>query len=619
MKNSQKAPSNYYTHRASSSWGSKKVEYDERIKELEIRKADFLRQKQTAEELKKKNLFEGQNTTEGLQINLKIVQEEYASLDKILSGEREKLRIVEKELETCKKLNRELEAKNRSAQAQIIEKDRILSRYLCELLILKQEVEKIVNPSSEICNNIKNSLSLLYSNEGNKDIIAEKDREDWVLASLKSPVSAEKDLQRLQKQLSETQDLYRMTNNQLQSLIEKTARQDKEYMAIKSKLQGTRNEFGNINNSVIRNNSEKDFQSKSLLVELEELRKKRDEQEMEIMKLEQRYKGTLKDIENDLKYAREKILELIEGKSKIENDLLGLKNEKKELLTHIAVKDLKISDLNASISSYAHEVTMLKDFLKSKVGESSFDYKTKQKYEAKIKDLLNENERLQGKISLYDSERQKILTENRNTSKTIVQQLSNIILSKDHGTLDSKDLTKTLSKILVENRGIFESILHDYFGDDFESLREIMQDKYEEMAFKIDTITKENSKLQSQLRIEGAKRNEVMNRLHELEDEMTQRRSDDEKSKKNTTGDCFNGDGQVLIKKNFEDSPDYYMEKSRKGHTRPETLATEHSECEDAWRRMEKNGKRAEEFISCVDLLHFLQCEAAALDSLLDE
>lgn len=620
MKNSQKTPPNYYTHRTSSSWGAKKVEYDERIKELEIRKADLLQQKQAVEQLKKKSLFEGENTAEELQINLKIVQEEYASLGKILAGEREKFRGVERELETCKKLNRELEAKNRSAQAQIIEKDRILSRYLCELLILKQEVEKLVNPSSEICKNIKNSLSLLYSNEGSKDIqIVEKDKEDWVGTSLKSPVSAEKDLQRLQKQLSETQDLYRITNNQLQSLIEKTARQDKEYMAIKSKLQETRNEFGSISNSVIRNSSEKDFQSKSLLVELEELRKKRDEQEMEITKLEQRYKVSLKDIENDLKNAREKILELIEGKSKIENELLVMKNDKKELLTHIAVKDLKISDLNASISSYSHEVTMLKDFLKSKVGETSLDYKTKQKYEAKISELLNENERLQGKISLYDSERQKILTENRNTSKTIVQQLSNIILSKDHGTLDSKDLTKTLSKILVENRGIFESILHDYFGDDFESLREVMQDKYEEMAFTIDTLTKENGKLQSQLRIEGTKRNEVMNRLHELEDEMTQRRSDDEKSKKNTISDCFNGDGQGLIKKVFEDSPDYYMEKSRRGTTRPETLATEQSECEDAWKRMEKNGKRGEDFISCVDLLHFLQCEAAALDSLLDE
>ncbi|OMJ73373.1 hypothetical protein SteCoe_27962 [Stentor coeruleus] len=322
MKNSQTTSSNYYTHQTISSWGAKKIEYDERIKELEIKKADLLQQKQAVEQLKKKPLFEVQNTAEELQINLKIVQEEYASLGKILAGEREKSRGIERELETCKKNNRELEAKNRSAQAQIIEKDRILSRYLCELLILKQEVEKLVNPSSEICQNIKNSLSLLYSNEGSKDTqIIEKDKEDWAFTSLKSPVLVEKDLQRLQKQLSETQDLYRITNNQLQSLIEKTARQDKEYMAIKSRLQETRNEFGSISNSIMRNSSEKDFQSKSLLVELEELRKKRDEQEMEITKLEQRYKVSLKDIENDLKNAREKILELIEGKSKVENEL----------------------------------------------------------------------------------------------------------------------------------------------------------------------------------------------------------------------------------------------------------------------------------------------------------
>ena len=172
-----------------------------------------------------------------------------------------------------------------------------------------------------------------------------------------------------------------------------------------------------------------------------------------------RYKNSLSELEADLAKSREKTLELIDSKTKLENDIIGIKAEKKELLAQIQFKELKISDLNSNVQNSTHELNMLKNFVKSKSNIDSVDIKQKNKYENAIFGLSRENEELKERIEIYESERLKLQSENRNNSKTIVQQLSNIILSRDYsGNVESKDLTKNLSRILVENRMIFEVI-----------------------------------------------------------------------------------------------------------------------------------------------------------------
>ena len=246
---------------------------------------------------------------------------------------------------------------------------------------------------------------------------------------------------------------------QLKELIEKNNRNDGEFLIVKSKLRDTRSEFSQISSQIIRNSSDRDFQSKSLIVELEELKKKKDEQDTELAKIEQRYKNSLSELEADLAKSREKTLELIDSKTKLENDIIGIKAEKKELLAQIQFKELKISDLNSNVQNSTHELNMLKNFVKSKSNIDSVDIKQKNKYENAIFGLSRENEELKERIEIYESERLKLQSENRNNSKTIVQQLSNIILSRDYsGNVESKDLTKNLSRILVENRMIFEVI-----------------------------------------------------------------------------------------------------------------------------------------------------------------
>ena len=460
MKEGDRSKKVYYSSQNDSGWNIKKIEFQDKLNELKNIKGDLYKQKEAVNQLRRNIPYSEVQSNEELSILLNISKEEIASLKKIIMSDRDKYREMEKELGNCKEYCKELECKNRIANTYLIEKDRVLSRYLCEMLILKQEVEKLINPSSALCKNISNSLNLLYSVEKqNIPIPIEQKPEENALIINRSQQFYENEISRLQKQLSETQELYRLTNMQLKELIEKNNRNDGEFLIVKSKLRDTRSEFSQISSQIIRNSSDRDFQSKSLIVELEELKKKKDEQDTELAKIEQRYKNSLSELEADLAKSREKTLELIDSKTKLENDIIGIKAEKKELLAQIQFKELKISDLNSNVQNSTHELNMLKNFVKSKSNIDSVDIKQKNKYENAIFGLSRENEELKERIEIYESERLKLQSENRNNSKTIVQQLSNIILSRDYsGNVESKDLTKNLSRILVENRMIFEVI-----------------------------------------------------------------------------------------------------------------------------------------------------------------
>ena len=66
--------------------------------------------------------------------------------------------------------------------------------------------------------------------------------------------------------------------------------------------------------------------------------------------------------------------------------------------------------------------------------------------------MTQENEELKEKIKIYETERLTRTSENKINSKTIVQQLSCIILSRD---TNIKEVQRNLSKILIENQDIF--------------------------------------------------------------------------------------------------------------------------------------------------------------------
>lgn len=575
MKKTHHSSKSLFCSTPQSNFSTKKIEYDERLKELSSVKSNLFGQKAMVDLIRSPSgVLE--NSLQDLNLKLKLEQNEKKSIQMTLAAQQEKFREIERELEEYKAHIRDLEAKNRLNQSSLIEKDRMLSRYICEMLILKQEVEKLVNPSSTLGKNLQNSLRILYNTDDKPELKKlEVEPNPLPITLGKSQKYYELEIARLQKQLQETQELYKLTNSQLKTLIEKSAKQDTEYMSLKSKLQNTQIDFSTASSALLRNTGEKDFISKNLFVELGELRKKRDEQDLEISRLEKRHKASLNELKEDLAKSREKTLEVIETKTLQDKEISGLKMEKKEIMQDAHFKDLKISDLTAQIASLNQELKLLKNIVKNKTGDS-MDGKVRQKYEQRIQELSQKNEILENRTQQLESEKQKNTTLSQTQSKTIVQQLSNIILSRDkQGNFDNKDLTRNLSKLLIENHEVFEGILTDYFGKSYESLREIMQEKLEELLVMNEELQKENKLITDQLKTESIKRVEIVSQLQVIEKEV-------EKKNKRTLSSEPNSLKKVL----YFDSDE----------SEPETKALE---------------------FEFPELLCLLQCEAAALENFL--
>ena len=518
MNHSHRPSKSLYSSTPQSKMPSSRL--DDRLSELSTLKSDLIRQKQIVDSLKP---FSDPSTAPAaeLKIKLKLEQDQNDLMKKTLSTEREKSRSIEKELDNCKSIIKELEHKNRHAQASLIEKDRVLSRYICEMLILKQEVEKLVNPSSPICKNLQKSLKILNLNEPKYELSQLEIQEYQIAGSLgKSQKYYESEIARLQKQLNETQDLYKLTNHQLKDLIEKTAKQDSDYLTLQHRLNAMKLDFSETASAITRTSSEKDFHAKSLIVELDDLRKKRDDQDIEINRLEKRYKASINELKEDLSRSREKILEVIEAKTQQEKENFNIKQENKDLGKDLHFKDLKISDLSAQIASLNQELKILKNAVKSKPVDS-MDSKVRQKYEGKIQELNQKNDLLAAKVQQLEQDRQRNSVDSSSASKVIVSQLTNIILSRDKlGNTDRHDANRNLCKFLIENHEVFEGILVDYFGKSYETLREIMQEKLEEMVVLNEELLKENTLISEQLKLESSKRIEVFDQLQELESEV---------------------------------------------------------------------------------------------------
>lgn len=520
MKKSHHSSKSLFCSTPQSSFNAKKIEYEEKLKELSSIKSNLVNQRNSVNSLRSPS-GTTENSLHDLNLKLKLEQSEKESIQKTLAAQHEKFRNIEKELEKCKGIINELEYKNRHAQNSLIEKDRMLSRYVCEMLILKQEVEKLVNPSSSIGKNLQDSLRILFSTETKPEYqILEVESDPLPVASGKSQKYYELEITRLQKQLQETQQLFKLTNSQLKDLLEKSSKQESEYLTLKNKLQSTQLEFSTASSSLLRNAGEKEFLSKNLFVELNELRKKRDEQDLEISRLEKRHKASLEELKDDLAKSREKTLEMIEAKTVQEKEISDLKTEKKEIMQDSHFKDLKISDLTAQVASLNQELKLLKNIVKNKTGDF-MDGKVRQKYEQRIQELTQKNDFLESRTQQLESDKFKKTNNTQSQSRTIVQQLSNIILSRDkQGNLDNKDLTRNLSKLLLENHDIFENILNDYFGKSYESLREIMQEKLEELLLVNEELQKENKLITDQLKSESCKREEIVSQLQIIEKEV---------------------------------------------------------------------------------------------------
>lgn len=314
---------------------------------------------------------------------------------------------------------------------------------------------------------------------------------------------------KLKRLLLETQELYRAGVEQLKEKSDKCDRQEEELTSLRSKLQEVRSDFSSISSQMLRQSSDRDYHSKSIILELDELRSKKEIYETELKKLDAKYKASSEQFEIDLAASRDRFLHLLDEKTKMESEVLEVKIEKREILNQLQLKDHKLNEANTILQSYLHELGIFKKNLNLNEGDmtqiqqltdtiSENDHTIKvlkeqlRDFEKTESDLRQENDNLKDKVDIYEAER--LQKDNETINQQTLQQLSYIILSKDK-TLSLDNTSKTLIK--------------QVFGENCTKLME----NYEEL---IKNLQSDKQRLKDRLNYECEQRIQILLENKEL-------------------------------------------------------------------------------------------------------
>lgn len=137
-----------------------------------------------------------------------------------------------------------------------------------------------------------------------------------------------------------------------------------------------------------------------------------------------------------------------------------------------------------------------------------------------------------------------------------------------------------------------------------------MQDKIDESIQIIEELSKHNKSLTSQLAQESNKRKKIAQELQQIESEVSEKQSDPQrKSEKKISSATEN------LRKNLSDTEDgVFLNKTHEGLKNSTQHETEISEFDDIFKKLKGNDLK----VNGIDMLYFLQCEAAALEDFLE-
>ena len=159
--------------------------------------------------------------------------------------------------------------------------------------------------------------------------------------------------------------------------------------------------------------------------------------------------------------------------------------------------------------------------------------------------------------------------------------------------------------------------MRDHFGEDYLLLSEAMQEKLDEALEIIDELRRENKYLNSQLTQESGRRNEVFLKLQDLENEVSDKKRDPDSRRKKAASSCQDGLKRLLLTEKSEIIAEKSKAERVRGSVRDDTIGTEYSESDEIYRRLKLNLFKNEGNTD-IDFMHYLQCEAAALEDLLE-
>mmetsp|Transcript_3903 Transcript_3903/g.3691 ORF Transcript_3903/g.3691 Transcript_3903/m.3691 type:complete len:387 (+) Transcript_3903:131-1291(+) len=350
-----------------------------------MEKQDLLFRKESVEKMRSKALRITQKdaSIEELRMLLEISHEQSKDYSNALTVERKSKLEMEEYLQTLKNRYDELERLNKSLTTRISNKDKYISYCVSDLYKLKSKIEKIGN--SAINTNITMEIEGIIEKLSSDDYLNFEEKKTLktpaksagksfnfgdtnisnisISSNTESNTKLTEEISSLRRQLQETQELYHIVSEQLRERNDKGIHYDEEISVLRNKLQEARREYDTLTSQLVKQSTDRDFQHKNLLIEIEELKKKRNEQEIELKKLETNYKTNVSELETSLSTSRERFLQLLEDKSKLESDSLQMRAEKKELINQLQIKEMKINELSASIQGLSQELGLLKKHL----------------------------------------------------------------------------------------------------------------------------------------------------------------------------------------------------------------------------------------------------------------
>eukprot|EP00358_Blepharisma_japonicum_P005014 CAMPEP_0202943636 /NCGR_PEP_ID=MMETSP1395-20130829/4155_1 /ASSEMBLY_ACC=CAM_ASM_000871 /TAXON_ID=5961 /ORGANISM="Blepharisma japonicum, Strain Stock R1072" /LENGTH=520 /DNA_ID=CAMNT_0049641377 /DNA_START=488 /DNA_END=2050 /DNA_ORIENTATION=- len=459
-----------------------------------------------------------------------------------------------------------------------------------------------------------------------------------ISSNTESNTKLTEEISSLRRQLQETQELYHIVSEQLRERNDKGIHYDEEISVLRNKLQEARREYDTLTSQLVKQSTDRDFQHKNLLIEIEELKKKRNEQEIELKKLETNYKTNVSELETSLSTSRERFLQLLEDKSKLESDSLQMRAEKKELINQLQIKEMKINELSASIQGLSQELGLLKKHLNL----DDIDIGQLRNLSQKTQNLEEQLEQAKQALSASKSREELMKQEIDNLGEKLEIYESCPAISSESAL---KQLSQQVSSLILSKDKVFaidpkiKSLLKQVFGENCVRLI----DNYEEI---VKSVHQDKNQLKDRLLYEIELRAQCLIETQKSFDmilEYKGRDKDIENKRKQITEELKHIEKQISIEESAQsmyktESPQNKQRNDFKSMDEMENLKGENEKLKSDINSYEKEQSQLNEelnkstilieklkkkiskamvMVNKDDLVGFLQCEAAALEETL--
>lgn len=497
-------------------WAKRQIELEERLKFFAARKRDLTTHKEAIETVAKDPRRQPK-LSEEMQLVLELSKAELKESQQTLQLERYKAAKLEEQTESWRRRCEQLEKNNRSLIAMLGERDLLVSTLSSEMQSLKNYAERL-GADAKLADLIR-GIDLVLSKVVIKDFdIGDEGKTGppAKTASRPEPQGVVKQLAELTQQknrrIKELEDELELRNTEISErrldkhnqqiieinrktedqLAEKTLlikRQHSELVALRAQVRDLSGDYQDISGKYVKHVTQRQHEQLAEEAEFEDLKMTRDTYEGLLAKVEGRLKANIEELEVDLKASRARVLELIDEKAALDNELFNTRNEKKAQQSQIDAKERKTAELMVSLQDLKQEASLAKADKDRAVEKMREAQKTSDNYAEQIvslkenvlalrtctADLEHSKNMLENEVNILKRELDAAKTASQerrdqpahvldSSIQQAIRQLSSIILSKDRVAHDSG------IKTLVRNA----------FGEDFIHLVSTYENKLRE-------------------------------------------------------------------------------------------------------------------------------------------